>query len=165
MAEAIREEATGMSGSANTSPGQRRQSTAGRPGRAPVSWEGLSPGFVRESAAHRLRVLGHPERLRIVEVLARGPAHVGDVAARLGVPVARVSRHLRAMHEARVVLSSQRGNHVLYALADQDVSRLAAVAYRGASLQVRRVIALAPNGNGRSGSSPASPGSSSADAG
>lgn len=109
--------------------------------------------------------MGHPDRLRIVEVLALGPAHVGEIAARLGLPVAGVSRHLRAMHEARIVVCSQRGNHVLYAPADQEVSRLAAVAYRGASVQIRRVMALAPNGNGHSDSSPPSPGSSSADVG
>ncbi len=48
------------------------------------------------------------------------------------------------MHEAQVVQCSQRGNHVLYAVADQDVLRLTAVAYRGAATQVRRLIALTP---------------------
>lgn len=57
----------------------------------------------------------------------------------------RASRQLRALRDARVVERSQRGNHVLYALADRDVPRLAAVAYRGAATQVRRVIALAPD--------------------
>lgn len=137
-----------MSGSADTSRGPRSPARAGAwPARAPVSWDGLSPGVVREGAARRLRVMGHVDRLRIVEVLSGGPAHVGDIAARLGMPVAGVSRHLRAMHEARVVVCSQRGNHVLYALADQEVSRLAAVAYRGSAAQIRRLIALAPNGD------------------
>jgi DNA-binding transcriptional ArsR family regulator len=105
----------------------------------------LAPDFVREEAAQRLRALAHPDRLRIVEVLSAGPAHVTEIAARLGMPIGTVSRHLRVLDTAHVVNRSQRGNHVLYVLADRDVQRLAAVAYRGAATQVRRVIALAPD--------------------
>ena len=106
---------------------------------------GLAPDFVRGAAAQRLRALGHPDRLRIVESLARRPAHVGELAAALGLSVSTTSRHLRLLRNADVVHCSQRGNHVLYALADRDVPRLAAVAYRGAATQVRRVIALTPD--------------------
>lgn len=104
--------------------------------------DGLSTEFVRERAARRLRVLGHPVRLRIVEVLARGPANVGDVAEAAGVSITVASRHLREMHGAELVVRSQSGNFVLYALADRDLARLAAMAYRGEVAQVRRVLAL-----------------------
>jgi DNA-binding transcriptional ArsR family regulator len=107
--------------------------------------KGLAPDFVRDAAAERLRALAHPDRLRIVEVLSSGPAYVGEVSARLGLPIGTISRHLRVLDAARVVNRSQRGNHVLYVLADRDVQRLAEVAYRGAATQVRRVIALAPD--------------------
>jgi DNA-binding transcriptional ArsR family regulator len=113
--------------------------------RASAPANGLAPDFVRGAAAERLRALAHPDRLRIVEVLSSGPAFVGDVATRLRLPIGTVSRHLRVLDSARVVNRSQRGNHVLYVLADRDVQRLAAVAYRGAATQVRRVIALAPD--------------------
>jgi hypothetical protein len=36
------------------------------------------------------------------------------------------------------------GNFVVYSLADRDAARLVAAAYAGAAIQVRRVIALAP---------------------
>jgi DNA-binding transcriptional ArsR family regulator len=100
---------------------------------------------VRDAAAQRLRALAHPDRLRIIEVLSSGPRHVGEIAAALGMPIGSVSRHLRALHDASLVVRSQRGNHVLYAIGDGDVARLAAVAYRGAATQVRRVIDLAPD--------------------
>lgn len=109
------------------------------------SLAGLEAEFVRDAAADRLRALAHPDRLRIIEVLSSGPAYVGQIAARLGISVGCASRHLRALHAARLVDRSQHGNHVLYVLADRDVLRLAAVAYRGAATQVRRVIALAPD--------------------
>jgi len=115
---------------------------AAQPSPKADSWQGLSSEFVRERAALRLRVLSHPVRLRIVEVLSRGPANVGDVANAAGVSVSVASRHLREMHAAELVDRSRSGNFVLYALADRDVSRMVAVAYRSAVTQVRRVLAL-----------------------
>ena len=119
------------------------------------AWAGLSPEFVRDAAAQRLRALAHPDRLRIVEILASGPSYVGEISARLGMSVGCASRHLRALHAASLVNRSQRGNHVLYVLADRDVPRLAATAYRGAATQVRRVIALAPDAAGEPSPEPA----------
>lgn len=123
-----------------------RAASSVRPGSgAPSSegpWGGLSADFVRERAACRLRVLGHPARLRIVEVLARSPANVGDVADAADLTPSVTSRHLRELHGAGLVDRSQGGNFVLYALADRDVARLVAVAYRGAVTDVRRVLAL-----------------------
>lgn len=123
--------------------------------RAGRSIDVFAPDFLRHAAAHRLRALAHPDRLRIVDVLSSGPAHVGEVAAHLGLSIGAVSRHLRVLNAARVVDRSQRGNYVLYVLADRDVQRLAAVAYRGAATQVRRVIALAPEAQSGNGPAPA----------
>lgn len=106
-------------------------------------WGGLAPGFVRSAAADRLRALGHHDRLRIVEALAVGPKNVSEVAAAVGMPAGTVSRHLRVLHDAQVVECSRRGNFALYVLADRDVARLAAIAYRGAGTQARRLLAVA----------------------
>jgi ArsR family transcriptional regulator len=99
---------------------------------------------VRSAAAERLKVLGHPDRLRMVEVLTGHPMHVGEIAARIGLPLGTVSRHVRALHAAGIVKRSRHGNRVVYAVSDREVSRLAAVAYRGAATQARRMIAAAP---------------------
>lgn len=125
-------------------PGQTNDQERGRNGVNGRPWDGLSAGYVRGAAADRLRALGHVDRLRIVEVLARGPAHVGDIASLLGLSLATVSRHVRALHRAGIVESSRDGNRVLYVLSDRDTPRLAAFAYRGAAAQARRVIASAP---------------------
>lgn len=106
-------------------------------------WEGVSRRYVRRAAAERLKALGHPDRLRILEVLSRRPAHVGEIAGQLGLPLATVSRHMRALHAVGIVESSQHGNHVLYVLSDRELPRVAAAAYRGAAAQARRVIAAA----------------------
>ena len=107
-------------------------------------WENLSPWFVRDTAARRLKALGHPDRLRIVEVLNRHPAFVADIGTQLGLSPGTVSRHLRALHAAGILERSQHGNHVLYALADRELPRVAAFAYRSAAVRARRVIESAP---------------------
>jgi DNA-binding transcriptional ArsR family regulator len=108
------------------------------------SWQGLSAPFVREAAADRLKALGHPERLRIVEALAGGPKNVGELAGVVGRPINAVSRNLRVLRDAQLVQCSKRGNSVLYVLADRDVARLASLAYRGVGGQVRKTLSLAP---------------------
>jgi DNA-binding transcriptional ArsR family regulator len=48
--------------------------------------------------------LAHPVRRRIVERLARGPATVGQAAAGTGVSKPAISRHLRVLEEADVIV-------------------------------------------------------------
>lgn len=121
-----------------------RASDAATPDDAQDVWGGLAPTFVRSAAADRLRALGHHDRLRIIEALAGGPKHVSEIAAMVRMPAGTVSRHLRVLHDAQVVECSRRGNFALYVLADRDVARLAAIAYRGAGTQARRLMAAAP---------------------
>jgi hypothetical protein len=60
-------------------------------------WQGLSPTFVRAAAADRLKALGHPDRLRIVEALASGPRTVSQIAAIVGCSINMASRNLRVL--------------------------------------------------------------------
>jgi DNA-binding transcriptional ArsR family regulator len=108
-----------------------------------VIWRGLSVKVVRDAAATRIRALGHVDRLRIVEVLTRRPANVGEIATALGLSSTVTSRHLRELHAAQVVDRTQNGNFVVYALADPDAARLVGVAYAGAATQIRRLVELA----------------------
>jgi len=118
-------------------PESHRESESGPP------WRGLALNIVRDAAASRIRALGHVDRLRIMEVLARRPANVGEIASALGLSVTVASRHLCELHRAQVVDRTQDGNHAVYALADRDAARLVAVAYAGAATQVRRLVELA----------------------
>lgn len=128
-----------------SAPPERSSNGQGRP-----PWGGLSGKVVRDAAAGRIRALGHVDRLRIVEVLSRAPANVGDIATRLGLSPTVTSRHLRELHAAQIVDRAQDGNHVVYSLADRDAARLVAAAYAGAATQVRRLIALAGEAPGAS---------------
>ncbi|MFT4081617.1 MAG: helix-turn-helix domain-containing protein [Nocardioides sp.] len=52
-----------------------------------------------------LMALHHPVRRRIFELLTNeGPAPVGDLARRLGIPVGSVSHHVKPLHRAGFVV-------------------------------------------------------------
>jgi DNA-binding transcriptional ArsR family regulator len=53
---------------------------------------------------HAFAALSHPIRRRIVERLARGPATVGQAAAGTGVSKPAISKHLRVLEEADVIV-------------------------------------------------------------
>lgn len=76
------------------------------------------PDEVLERVADVLRVLGHPHRLRLVEMLERESQPVGQLAEQLGIPPHACSQHLRVM-QARGILSSHReGKQVFYKVED-----------------------------------------------
>ncbi|HZA90959.1 MAG TPA: metalloregulator ArsR/SmtB family transcription factor [Solirubrobacterales bacterium] len=53
---------------------------------------------------HAFAALSHPIRRRIVERLARGSATVGQAGAGTGVSKPAISKHLRVLEEANVVV-------------------------------------------------------------
>jgi DNA-binding transcriptional ArsR family regulator len=55
-----------------------------------------------------LKALGEPARLRLVEVLSRGPRRAGDLAHDLRLPAPTVSKHLRVLLTAGIVLDERR---------------------------------------------------------
>lgn len=65
------------------------------------------------SVAAALRVLAHPHRLRIVELLEDGDLSVGELASELGIPPAACSQHLNLMR-AHGLLSCRREGKVAY---------------------------------------------------
>jgi DNA-binding transcriptional ArsR family regulator len=54
-------------------------------------------------AAEIVKALAHPERLRLAAALCGGDADVAELALRLGLPRARVARHLGPLEAARLV--------------------------------------------------------------
>ena len=68
--------------------------------------------------AQVLRLLAHPDRLRIIENLEAGAAPVHDVVDALGLPQAATSQHLNQMKRVGLVAAERRGKEVWYAIAD-----------------------------------------------
>jgi len=75
--------------------------------------QGLIGMDVLERAAAVMRVLAHPHRLRICELLLGGDVSVGELAEHLDMPQNAVSQHLAIMR-AHGLVARERGGKVAY---------------------------------------------------
>lgn len=78
--------------------------------------------------AQLFRVLGHPVRIRILELLSEGERTVGDLQAELRLDSSGTSQHLAALRQQGVLESRRAGTSVYYRVRDPRVSQLLAVA-------------------------------------
>ena len=78
--------------------------------------------------AQLFRVLGHPVRIRILELLSDGERTVGDLQAALSLDSSGTSQHLAALRQQGVLESRRAGTSVYYCIRDPRVSQLLAVA-------------------------------------
>jgi len=83
----------------------------------------LDPQVLVE-AAEMVRVLGHPVRLRIVELLEAGEQTVTQLQEGLEAPQALVSQQLARMRAAGIVAGRRGGSNVWYSIADPRVVRM-----------------------------------------
>jgi DNA-binding transcriptional ArsR family regulator len=77
---------------------------------------------VRGLAGDPFDALGDPHRRAIVELLARGPESVQTIADRLPISRPAVSRHLRLLKDAGLVVDAVDGTRRLYRLHDEGVA-------------------------------------------
>lgn len=68
------------------------------------------------SCAERLKALGDPLRLRIINCLRDGPKNVSDISAELDMAVVTVSHHLGILRVAGLVKSDRDGRFIIYRL-------------------------------------------------
>ena len=100
-----------------------------------------------ELLSARLKLLAHPERLRILDAIRRDSECVCHLEALLGKPQPYVSQQLRLLRDAGVIVDEKQGQNVYYRLSDDEVRAwldvvLGPVAGGYAALaQHRRVIA------------------------
>jgi len=69
----------------------------------------------------RLRLLAHPERLRILDAVRRDSECVCHLEALLGKPQPYVSQQLRLLRDAGIIVDEKQGQNVFYRLSDDDV--------------------------------------------
>ncbi|UCF40379.1 MAG: helix-turn-helix transcriptional regulator [Gemmatimonadota bacterium] len=75
-------------------------------------------------AAEIIKMLGHPDRLKIAEVLEQGETSVSDIQQVLDLPQAIVSQHLAKMRGCGIVSSRRDGNHVYYRIVEPKVGHI-----------------------------------------
>ncbi|TWT01430.1 helix-turn-helix transcriptional regulator [Planomicrobium sp. CPCC 101079] len=71
-----------------------------------------------------LTSLAEPNRWNIVELLKQGPLTVGEIAARLNLRQPQVSKHLRVLSEAGIVVVHPIANRRVYQLNPEPFHEL-----------------------------------------
>ncbi len=70
------------------------------------------------------KALASPKRLELLDLLAQGEKSVEQLAALARIDMRLTSAHLRALREARLVLTQREGKYIRYRLSGQDVASL-----------------------------------------
>ncbi len=77
-----------------------------------------------EEAAECLRILAHPVRLRLVQLLLRERYTVGELAEDSKIPPNVASEHLRLMQRCGFFTSEREGRNVFYVIAEPHLAKL-----------------------------------------
>jgi DNA-binding transcriptional ArsR family regulator len=83
---------------------------------------------IHEIKAAFFRVLGHPARVRILELLHDGERSVGSLQADLDLPSGGTSQHLAALRRTGLVTPRREGTSVFYRVEDERIFELLHVA-------------------------------------
>jgi len=83
-----------------------------------------------QAKAEFFRMLGHPVRIRVLELLQDGPMPVRDLLAQIEVERPNLSQQLAVLRRSGIVSSSRDGDTVVYSLAGGDVAELLRAARR-----------------------------------
>ncbi len=70
------------------------------------------------------RVLGHPARVRILELLRDGDQSVGELQSALELDSSSTSQHLAALRQRGIVEGRKEGTSVRYSVRDQRIFQL-----------------------------------------
>lgn len=81
-----------------------------------------------EIKAELFKALGHPARIRILELLADGEQPVSALLDHIGMEPSHLSQHLAVLRKAGVVASRREGNAVYYRSAHESVDAMLAAA-------------------------------------
>jgi DNA-binding transcriptional ArsR family regulator len=68
-------------------------------------------------SAEFLKTIAHPHRLRMVQMLLRGPYIVGELADACGIPSHVASEHLRLMQRSGLLTRRKEGRKAYYQIA------------------------------------------------
>ena len=84
----------------------------------------LLPMDVLEEAAGCLKIMAHPVRLRMVDLLMQGDWRVQDLAERCDVQPHQACEHLRLMKGCGLLGSERRGREVYYCILNPQLPAL-----------------------------------------
>jgi DNA-binding transcriptional ArsR family regulator len=88
-----------------------------------------APSFVLDAqfvsdVSKVIKCLGHPDRLRIVELLRSGEMKVKAIQAEIGLSQPVTSQHLRQMYHLGIVRAERDGQSVIYSVGSPLVMKM-----------------------------------------
>lgn len=86
------------------------------------------PNSLHQVKAELFKTLGHPARIRILELLTDRDRTVGELLPEVGLEASNLSQQLGVLRRAGVVMATKEGNTVVYSIASPVISELLAVA-------------------------------------
>lgn len=87
----------------------------------------MSPPLYKLKAEF-FKTLGHPARIRVLELLADRDRSVAELLPELGLESSNLSQQLGVLRRAGVVEARKDGNTVIYSIASPDIAELLTVA-------------------------------------
>jgi ArsR family transcriptional regulator len=85
---------------------------------------------LHQAKAEFFRMLGHPVRIRVLELLQDGPMPVRDLLANIEVERSNLSQQLAVLRRSGIVTATREADTVVYTLAGTDVADLMRAARR-----------------------------------
>ena len=81
-----------------------------------------------QAKAEFFRTLGHPARIRVLELLSVAPSPVHELRARIEIEASNLSQQLSVLRRSGLVTQHREGGEVIYSLAVPEVRDLLAAA-------------------------------------
>ena len=100
------------------------------------------PVDLAELIAVRLRVIGDPTRIRILDLLREGELSVTQITEGLGTSQQNASKHLGVLLQAGILARRKDGNSSIYSIADAGVYELCEQVCGGLQMQLAELNAL-----------------------
>jgi ArsR family transcriptional regulator len=82
------------------------------------------PEPIDKLKAEFFKTLGHPARIRILELLAEDERSVGELMPKLGLESSHLSQQLAVLRRTGMVVARKNGNNVIYSIASKDMPEL-----------------------------------------
>lgn len=83
-----------------------------------------------QAKAEFFKTLGHPARIRILELLSEREHAVAELLPQVGIEAAHLSQQLAVLRRMNLVVARRDGSSVYYCLVSPQVAELLAVARR-----------------------------------
>ena len=80
----------------------------------------LSDDAIRQ-AAGCLRIISHPARLRIIQLLSSGPRTVGEIAEACDIAPNVASTHLKLLERCNLLANTRQGKTISYRITEKHL--------------------------------------------